>query len=111
MAGYLDDKKKENCYGCEACVQICPKDALNMQEDDEGFRYPVLNEEVCVHCGLCNKVCPHENMPVRYENDKYVFGGYIKDENTRFESTSGGAFSAIVDAFCDDRSSRPVPHP
>lgn len=102
MAGYLDDKKKENCYGCEACVQICPKDALDMQEDDEGFRYPVLNEEVCVHCGLCNKVCPHENMPVRYENDKYVFGGYIKDENTRFESTSGGAFSAIVDAFCDD---------
>ena len=102
MAGYLDDKKKENCYGCEACVQICPKDALDMQEDDEGFRYPVLNEEVCVRCGLCNKVCPHENMPVRYENDKYVFGGYIKDENTRFESTSGGAFSAIVDTFCDD---------
>ena len=33
---------------------------------------------------------------------KYVFGGYIKDEKIRFESTSGGAFSAIVDAYCQD---------
>ena len=39
---------------------------------------------------------------MRYGKDKYVFGGYIKDEEVRFESTSGGAFSAIVDTFCDD---------
>ena len=32
---------------------------------------------------------------------KYVFGGYIKDEKVRFNSTSGGAFSAIVDTYCD----------
>ena len=33
---------------------------------------------------------------------KYVFGGFNKDGKVRFESTSGGAFSAIVDAFCDE---------
>lgn len=33
---------------------------------------------------------------------KYVFGGFIKDEKIRFNSTSGGAFSAIVDTYCDD---------
>ena len=33
---------------------------------------------------------------------KYVFGGFIKDEKIRFKSTSGGAFSAIVDTYCDD---------
>ena len=33
---------------------------------------------------------------------KYVFGGFIKDQKIRFNSTSGGAFSAIVEAFCDD---------
>ena len=58
MAGYLDDKKKENCYGCEACVQICPKDALDMQEDDEGFRYPILNEEVCVPVSYTHLTLP-----------------------------------------------------
>lgn len=33
---------------------------------------------------------------------KYVFGGYIKEEKVRFSSTSGGAFSAIVDTYCDE---------
>ena len=33
---------------------------------------------------------------------KYVFGGYIKDEQVRFNSTSGGAFSAIADTYCDE---------
>ena len=33
---------------------------------------------------------------------KYVFGGYIKDDKIRFNSTSGGAFSAIVEAYCDE---------
>ena len=37
MAGYLIDKDKGKCYGCEACVQICPKSALKMEEDDEDF--------------------------------------------------------------------------
>ncbi|WP_281522044.1 Coenzyme F420 hydrogenase/dehydrogenase, beta subunit C-terminal domain [Dubosiella newyorkensis] len=102
MEGYLLDKKKEKCYGCEACVQICPKDALSMKEDVEGFRYPYLDKSKCIGCNLCYKICPYNNMPERYYSDKYVFGGYIKDELIKFESTSGGAFSAIVDTFCDN---------
>ena len=102
MAGYLLDKVKEKCYGCEACIQICPRNALSMKEDDEGFRYPLLDESLCVGCNLCYKVCPYENMPERHGSDKYAFGGYIKDEQIKFESTSGGAFSAIVDTFCDE---------
>ncbi len=90
MEGYLLDKKKEKCYGCEACVQICPKDALSMKEDVEGFRYPYLDKSKCIGCNLCYKICPYNNMPERYYSDKYVFGGYIKDELIKFESTSGG---------------------
>ena len=71
MAGYLIDKDKGKCYGCEACVQICPKSALKMEEDDEGFRYPILNKDLCVKCSLCHQVCLYENMPVRYGKDKY----------------------------------------
>ena len=41
-------------------------------------------------------------MSLFNEGLQYVFGGYIKDENVRFNSTSGGAFSAIVDAYCDE---------
>ena len=99
MAGYLIDKDKGKCYGCEACVQICPKSALKMEEDDEGFRYPILNKDLCVKCNLCHQVCLYENMPVRYGKDKYVFGGYIKDEEVRFESTSVLAYWYLVKYF------------
>ena len=102
MKGYLNTKRKEACFGCEACVQVCGKNAISMQEDSEGFRYPVIKEDACVHCGACNSVCPYENAPKRGEDKKYVFGGYHKEHKIRFESTSGGAFSAIVEAFCDD---------
>lgn len=99
---YLDTEKKEECFGCEACQQICPKAAITMKEDEEGFRYPAIDENLCIHCNLCRKACPHQTPPSKYKNNKYAFGGYNKDGQVRFNSTSGGAFSAIVDAYCDD---------
>ena len=41
-------------------------------------------------------------MSLFNDDIKYVFGGYIKDGEIRFNSTSGGAFSAIVEAYCDE---------
>lgn len=29
-----------------------------MNEDTEGFYYPVVDEKKCVNCNLCEKVCP-----------------------------------------------------
>jgi len=102
MLGYLESNVKNECFGCEACVQVCGKKAITMQEDSEGFRYPVIDESKCVSCGLCKKVCPYSNMPTRHSENKYVFGGYNQNAKIRSESTSGGAFSAIVDAWCDE---------
>ena len=102
MSIYLDDNNKSHCLGCEACVQVCGKTAITMEEDQDGFRYPLIDASKCVNCGMCRKVCPYDNMPQRYGEDKYVFGGYSLDKDIRFESTSGGAFSEIVNAYCDD---------
>ncbi len=99
---YLDTDIKAECYGCEACVQICSKSAIHMQEDVEGFRYPVVDKTICIDCGLCRKICPYKNIPEKYYDNKYAFGGYNLNTTTRFDSTSGGAFSAIVDAYCDE---------
>lgn len=99
---YLDSRDDAHCYGCEACVQACTKGAICMQENDEGFRYPVINPSICINCGLCRKVCPHSQPPTRYEDEKLAWGGYHKNANVRAESTSGGAFSAIVESWCDD---------
>ena len=93
---------KTKCTGCEACSQICAKHAISMVEDSEGFRYPSIDSNSCVDCGMCKKVCPIENMPEQFASDKLVFGGYVKDDVVREKSTSGGAFTAIVETWCDN---------
>lgn len=50
-------ERKQDCCGCSACYAICPKSAIKMVEDEEGFEYPSI-EEKCVRCGMCLKVCP-----------------------------------------------------
>ena len=52
---------KNNCCGCTACKNICPKNAITMVMDSEGFLYPQIDEKLCVNCGMCKKVCAFQN--------------------------------------------------
>ena len=90
----VEDKK--NCSGCHACFNICPKEAIEMIEDDKGFKYPVVNKEKCINCGLCEKVCPITNKKNK-ESSPDFFACYNKDENIRMKSSSGGIFSLIAE--------------
>lgn len=49
---------KEDCCGCSACYSICPKQAIEMFEDEEGFEYPSINAKECIRCMQCIVVCP-----------------------------------------------------
>ena len=51
---------KRDCCGCSACYAICPKKAISMNIDDEGFEYPVICHNLCVKCYRCLAVCPIE---------------------------------------------------
>ena len=51
-------ERKASCCGCTACYEVCPKDAITMKEDDEGFLYPVIDTNKCINCCNCLKVCP-----------------------------------------------------
>ena len=42
--------KKEDCTGCEACVNVCPKQCIHMVQNEEGFYYPLIAKEECVSC-------------------------------------------------------------
>ena len=61
-------ERKELCCGCTACYAICPKNAITMEPDEEGFLYPVVNEEKCVRCYQCLKVCPIKEANAVKEN-------------------------------------------
>lgn len=54
-------ENKKTCCGCSACASICPKGAIEMKPDDQGFIYPVINPNLCVSCGACKKVCAYQN--------------------------------------------------
>ena len=54
-------EKKQECCGCTACAAVCPAQAVTMQPDEEGFLYPVINEEKCLRCRACIGVCPFKD--------------------------------------------------
>ena len=48
---------KSECCGCTACSAVCPKNAIIMEEDAEGFLYPTVDASLCIRCYQCTKVC------------------------------------------------------
>lgn len=93
---------KEDCCGCNACTVICPEQCISMQNDKEGFFYPLVDKEKCIDCGLCEDICPIMNK--REENiDRFkkpiVYAAYNSNNAVRLDSTSGGIFSALADKF------------
>ena len=89
---------KVDCCGCNACGDICAKNAISFVTDSEGFWYPQVNKDLCVDCGLCDKVCPIQNKAShinRFEEPR-TFAAYTKDETIRLDSTSGGIHSMLA---------------
>ena len=35
---------KAKCCGCTACANVCPRGAIKMIEDEEGFKYPYIDK-------------------------------------------------------------------
>ncbi len=86
----------KTCTGCAACMNLCPKAAISMKENGEGFLYPVIDEDKCIHCGLCYKRCPA--IFPEYKNSTAPECYAVMGDNAlRENSSSGGMFSIIAD--------------
>lgn len=97
----IEIKNKVECCGCYGCYNICPTKAIEMVEDEKGFKYPSVNNEKCVDCGLCEKVCPILNNKKEEKKDIKVYACMNKNTDTRMKSSSGGIFTLIASYILD----------
>lgn len=98
-------QNKKDCCGCNACGDVCPAGAISYQIDNEGFWYPAVDAGKCVDCGLCEKVCPVINISGLKRNDlpkSICYAAEHKNLEVVFDSTSGGAFTALADKMYKD---------
>lgn len=88
--------ENEHCCGCGACMNICPKKAITMHEDEYGFLYPQIDENVCIKCGVCQSVCSFQNKKETHE-PVATFAISAKDQKIHINSASGGAFAVLAE--------------
>lgn len=92
--------RKSDCCGCNACGDICPQGSISFKTDIEGFWYPEVNMDTCIDCHLCETVCPVINVDELKRNEfekSECYAAIHKNIEIRFDSTSGGMFSALAE--------------
>ncbi len=50
MIKIIEDK----CTACGACVDVCPQDAITIDE------VAIVDHDACVDCGACIDECPND---------------------------------------------------
>lgn len=98
MKKTIEQIKREQCTGCGVCAVRCPKGSISMVEDEEGFRFPVLDPNQCVECGMCESVCPTTKAAdgLYSEEKRSYFCGIIHDKELLEKSSSGGMFGVLA---------------
>ena len=87
--------EKNRCTGCQACMNICPVDAISFHEDLKGFLYPEVSEK-CVGCNACKRVCPRNTGVQLNQREPVVYAAFTKNKATRKNSSSGGMFTELA---------------
>lgn len=80
---------RDKCSGCFACMNVCPRQAIEKQIDSLGRPMPKVNETQCIECGLCKKVCPVVSG-VEFRKPKACYAAWNKSDTDRSTCASGG---------------------
>lgn len=101
MSNILSVVNRKRCTGCSSCVSFCPKQIINLEQNELGFYVAVIkNVDDCIDCGACLKNCCANKM--KTENNalsivKSVYCGW--NDEMRENGTSGGVVSSIYSHY------------
>ena len=88
-----------DCYGCGACIDACKRNAIQMKSDNHGFLYPIIDESKCINCKMCKSVCQiGKEKDIVHDRSDFCYG-FKNADSIRSVSSSGGAFSAIIQSL------------
>lgn len=67
-----------------------------MAEDEVGFVYPEIDQNLCVGCGACKKACGYQAQPLMQKSEA-VYAAASNNDNLLRKSASGGAFAVLAE--------------
>lgn len=99
------DILKKDCCGCYACEEVCPVSAIQMQADNKGYYFPVVNKDTCISCQLCKKSCVIQKPRLVEHKEEFpkAIAAYHKDLDTRKGSSSGAMFPGFAKHIIEDK--------
>ena len=86
------------CCGCGSCAARCPKGAIDMMEDEHGFRLPRIRKDACVRCGACKTVCGFQRKLAARSGGPFYAAALAAGEP---DSASGGVFACLARAVIE----------
>lgn len=99
----------QRCMGCYACMDVCRFQAIKMVQNEQGFYYPEIDDEVCTECNACEKKCPvltETGVPLGRcsftDGKPSAYAIKSLDEKIRFGSASGGVFPVLAKRFLSE---------
>jgi NAD-dependent dihydropyrimidine dehydrogenase PreA subunit len=70
------DLVAERCTGAAQCVQVCPRNVLEM--NGHLRKVEIKRPDQCIQCGACIVQCPDDALRFRYDDDRVVEAATIR---------------------------------
>jgi NAD-dependent dihydropyrimidine dehydrogenase PreA subunit len=70
------DLVEERCTGAADCVQVCPREVLQMNSHRRKVEIKLPDQ--CIQCGACIVQCPEDALRFRYDDDRVVEASTVR---------------------------------